>query len=752
MNKRRLALAGTAALLALALALSPFTPTSWRSLGGPEPKPASTLGILGSVRTSVSLYFVKNALPPSSGGTRPWWPQLREGEQLVVVGRDRRPEDDWNYLVFDGHVETVPGPYAPRRSRWVRPAAAGAPVAGGLVARPPGAPDREIPVPLKHTDVQAHVSGYVGTVEVRQSFENPFAEKIEAEYVFPLPDDAAVTDFVMTVGERRIRGIIRPREEARQIYQEARAQGYTATLLDQERANVFTQKVANLEPGKAVDVNLTYFHCLPYVDGWYEFVFPMVVGPRYNPPSTTDGIGAVARGCEGASVQATEVSYLPPGARTGHDIALRVDVDAGVPIEEVRCPTHAILDERPAPERATVRLAPLDTVPNRDFVLRFKVAGRSLKARLLTHRDERGGFFSLLLYPPEDLASIEPSPNEMIFVLDCSGSMAGAPIAKAKQAIARALKRLRPVDTFQLVQFSTTASQLGPAPLAATRANVRRGLEYLEALQGEGGTQMIEGIRAALDFPHDPERFRTVSFWTDGYIGNEADIFAEVERKLGASRLFSFGIGSSVNRELLDGLARLGRGAAAYVGLDEGSAEQVDAFYARVCRPALTDLRIDWGGLQVTDLSPGRLPDLFVGRHAVLTGRFTGSGKADVRVLGRSGGETKVITLPVDLDSASAVHPGIAAVWARTRIRELEDALATGREAAAGERIRKLALEHGLASTFTSFVAVDTLAATAGPCDVVVRVPVPMPEGVNFFMTASMADNPFTMAPEPRPR
>jgi len=544
------------------------------------------------------------------------------------------------------------------------------PGCGAMLARLPEE-EKEIPLPLKHTDVQGQISGYIATVVVTQEFHNPYDEKIEAVYVFPLPQNAAINEFIMTIGERRIRGIIREREEAERIYQQARQQGYVASLLTQERPNIFTQKVANIEPGREIDVNIKYFNTLAYVDGWYEFVFPMVVGPRFNPPGYTEGVGAVARGKAGISGQKTEVQYLAPGERSGHDISLAVDVDAGVPIEELVCTSHVITNSSATPERRTVNLSALDSIPNKDFVLRYKVAGRLVKSALVTHRDERNGFFTLMLYPPENLNYLERAPVEMIFVLDCSGSMSGKPIAKAKDAIRRALKKLGPDDTFQVIRFSNNASQLGPAPIQATPENIRKGLQYVESLHGSGGTMMIEGIKAALDFEHDPHRFRLVSFMTDGYIGNEIEILAAVHQKLGESRIFSFGVGSSVNRFLLDRMAKLGKGAVAYIGLDDSAGQVVDLFYERISHPALTDISIDWGNMQVEGTYPSRIPDLFVGRPIIVTGRFSGQGTTNVYVTGEVGDMVQEITIPVDLEDSAATHSGIACVWARKKIEDL---------------------------------------------------------------------------------
>ncbi len=632
-------------------------------------------------------------------------------EELWVIERDAPPAADGPVQVQDD----TPG-------------------SGSLIARGDSV-EKEIPCPLEHTHVQARITGYIGTIEVTQRFKNPFAEKIEAVYVFPLSHDSAVNEFVMTVGDRRIRGIIREREEAKRIYEEARSQGYVASLLTQERPNIFTQKVANIEPGKSIDVNITYIETMTWANGGYEFSFPMVVGPRFNPPGTTDGVGAVPRREDRTSGQATEVSYLRPGERTGHDIMLAVDLEAGVEIEDMETPSHAVHVERVSPTRAAIVLDRKDTIPNKDFVLRWKVAGGAIKTALFTHRDQRGGYFTLMLFPPKSLLDLPRQPMELVFVLDCSGSMSGEPLAKAKTAIRHAIEKLGPDDTFQIIRFSEDASALGPKPIAATPENVRKGLAFLQSLSSEGGTMMIEGIKAALDFPHDPRRLRVVSFMTDGHIGNEQEIFTETARRLGDARLFSFGVGSSVNRYLLDGLARMGRGAVAYVGLHEEAGRAVDGFYEAISHPALTDVRVDWGGMGATEVFPARAQDLLVGRPVVLTGRFTGTGKATIRLTGMAGGERHETALDVDLDDAGATHAGIASIWARMEIKDLAFRASAGEDDGAAERIKAVALEYGLMSAYTAFVAVDSLTRTEGDHGTTVTVPVPMPEGVRYETT-----------------
>lgn len=597
--------------------------------------------------------------------------------------------------------------------------------------------DKNVPLPLKRTDVKAQISLYVAAVEVVQRYHNPYDEKIEAVYSFPLPEDAAVREFVLTVGDRRIRGIIREREEAKQIYLEARRQGVVASLLTQERPNVFTQSVANIEPGKSIDVRIAYVHALrPTAQAAYEFVFPMVVGPRFNPPGHTDGIAPVALGTGGTSGQKTEIQYLRPDEISAHDIALEVALDAGVPIEELASPSHVIRTERPDATRARVTLSPHDRIPNKDFILRYRVAAKEPKAALAAFRDGTGGYFTLVVQPPAAIADIPRSPREMVFVLDVSGSMSGQPIAAAKRALERCLKRLDPDDTFQIVLFADSASFMGPLPVPATPENVRLGLRYAESSTSGGGTMMLDGIVAALGAPNPAGRRRIVAFMTDGLIGNDPEILSEVKRRIGSARVFSFGVGSAPNRHLLEGLARIGRGLSAYVGLDDSGDLAADGLFRRIEHPAMTDLRIDWDRMVVSEVHPDPLPDLFVGQPVVLVGRFKGEGAATVTIRGRVGGRPVEMTIPVNLGDPGLRHQALASVWARSKIESLRDELAS---APAGNElrseIRKLALQHGLMSEFTSFVAVDSLTATGGAHGTTVPVAVPVPAGLRYETT-----------------
>lgn len=617
------------------------------------------------------------------------------------------------------------------------------PGSGALVTSVDG---KDVPVPLAHTAVEASVRGYISSVTLTQQFQNPFDEKIEAVYVFPLPRDAAVNEFIMTIGERRIRGIVREREEAKKIYEAARQRGHTASLLSQTRPNVFTQKVANIEPGNRIDVTIRYLGALEYYDGWYEFVFPMVVGPRYNPPGHVDGVGAVARNGGGSSRQATEVSYLRPEERSGHDISVKLDIDAGVAIESIASPSHDVAFERPSDRTARVTLGAAqpsrpgqsDLIPNKDLVVRFRVAGKQLKSRLMAHRGERDGYFTMMIYPPADLDDVGRVPLDVVFVLDCSGSMSGTPLNQSKACVEHALSLLGRDDTFQIIRFSESASGLGTRPLRATDRNLGRALGYLDSLNSGGGTKMIEGIRAALSFPRQEGRQRVVAFLTDGYIGNETEIFREIDAGLDDARIFSFGVGSSVNRHLLAGLAHFGRGAVAFVGPREDPVPFVDHFFRRVSRPALEKIEIDWGGLEVHDVFPPRPADLFVGRAVLLTGRFRGE-TTGVTIRGRAGGQPLELRVEVDASSDdpgdASSHTGIPFVWARRQIQFLARQLARKDSDELRGEILRVALEHGIVSAETSFVAVDALHRSAGDPGRATPVPVRVPDGVRYDTT-----------------
>jgi Ca-activated chloride channel family protein len=597
--------------------------------------------------------------------------------------------------------------------------------------------------PLKHTDVKASVSGFLARVVVTQQFGNPSTEKIEAVYTFPLPQNAAVDDMTIIVGSRTVRGQIKRREEAQAIYDAARAAGHVAGLLDQERPNIFTQSVANIMPGEQVTVKISYLETLRYTDGSYEFVFPMVVGPRYIPGTPTGKSGG---GWAPDTNKVPDASRItPPVAadpetatprRAGHDISLSVLLEAGVTIEDLKSILHEVIIDTLSPHSAAIRLKDQNEIPNKDFILRYKVAGGTIKDSVLAYRGDEGGFFALVLQPPDRVRVQDVTPKELIFVLDSSGSMSGFPIEKAKETMRLALQSLYPRDTFNLMTFSGDTRILFPEPVPATTENLQKAEQFLGRQAGSGGTEMMKAIRAALD-PSDAQgHVRIVCFMTDGYVGNDLEIIAEVQKHPNA-RVFAFGIGNSVNRFLLDQMALQGRGEVEYVSLTEDGSAAARRFHERVRNPLLTDVAINWGGLPVTDVYPKRIPDLFSARPIVICGRYARAGQGVVRLSGNMSGGPFSRDLPVSLPDRESNNNVLAKLWARTRIDDLMSQDFSGAQrgdmqAGLREDITQLGLKFGLMTQYTSFVAVEEMTITEGGKPRRIEVPVEMPDGVSY--------------------
>ncbi len=585
--------------------------------------------------------------------------------------------------------------------------------------------------PLKHTSVKADASGFLARVTVTQEFENNFAQPIEAVYAFPLPNNAAVDNLTMLVGTRTVRGKIMRREEARKTYETAKTEGKTASLLDQERPNIFTQSVANILPNEKITVIISYVETLKYEDGAYEFVFPMTVAPRYVPNSVKTG-------------DAQKIS--PPIAKTraGHDISIEVNLNAGVPVEEIRSRSHELQTVNLSATSASIKLKNETEIPNRDFVLRYDVSGKRIEDAVLTHRDARGGFFTMILQPPDRFITEDVTPKEIVFVLDTSGSMSGFPIEKAKEAMRLSLENLYPNDTFNLITFAGDTSILFDEPVPATQANLERAKAFLESRSGAGGTEMMTAIKAALEPSDANDHIRIVCFMTDGEVGNDLEIISEVQKHKNA-RVFSFGIGSSVNRFLLDKIAEEGRGEAEYVSLEDDGSKAAKRFYERVRTPLLTDVSIDWNGLPVADVYPNRISDLFSAKPVVVFGRYTKGASGTIKLKGKVGGQDLVREIVVTFPETESRNDVLATLWARTRIDDLMKQDYKGvqdgnTKPEVQNTITNIGLEYRLLTQFTSFVAVEEIIKTQGGQPIKVEVPVELPQGMNRETTLGEDD------------
>jgi Ca-activated chloride channel family protein len=602
-----------------------------------------------------------------------------------------------------------------------------------------------IAFPLKHTNVIAKIAGNLSRVEVTQSFENPFTTTLEAVYIFPLPDEAAVDEMLIKIGDRTIKGKIKKREEAQQIYEQAKQEGRTAGLLEQERDNIFTQSLANIKPGEQIDVIIRYSDSLKFTGGNYEFVFPMVVGPRYIPgvaiedPSVAGGsaVAPMSQNQDTDLVPDTSrlnAPILPEGMRSRHDINVTVEIDAGVPILGINSPSHQ-LQIGHSGQKAQITLTEGDTIPNKDLILRYQVAGKQTQTTVLTQSDERGGHFAVYLIPALEYATDQIVPKDVVFLIDTSGSQQGMPLMQCQELMRRFIQGLNPADTFSIIDFANTTQQLSAVPLANTPQNRAQALQYINQLRADGGTELLRGIKAVLNFPvTDVGRLRTVVLLTDGYIGNENQILAEVQQHLKpGNRLHSFGAGSSVNRFLLNRIAELGRGISRIIRHDEAVEPVVQQFFTQINNPVLTNIQVSWQGKgERLIIYPTFFPDLFAEQPLVLFGKKPDSNSGVLKIQGSAAGGTPY-QQGFNLNFESGGNPTVAQLWGRSRIKALMNQMVQGDTKAGVEAVTETALTYQLLSQYTAFVAVsDDVRVNPSQASVSVQVPVEMPEAVGY--------------------
>lgn len=595
--------------------------------------------------------------------------------------------------------------------------------------------------PLKHTDVKVDISGFIARVKVTQTFYNPYDDKIEAVYVFPLSNTGAVDSMTMLVGDRRIIGQIKKRADARAIYEAALRQGVTASLLEQERPNIFTQSVGNIKPKQAVEVEITYIDVLKYDLGSYEFHFPMVVAPRYMPGAAT---GQNGTGWSPDTDKVPDASRISPpvlkqGQRNGHDISLTLALDAGVPIQGIHTSSHKSNITPVGDAGAKVMLLPEDSIPNKDFILRYKVAGKQPEMAILAHKPAEGdGYFMLMLQPCVDPELLASPPREMVFLIDKSGSMDGQPTAKVKEIMRACFKRSRPDDTVQVIAFSDTASALFDKPVPASPENIARCLNYTDSLQGGGGTEMMNGIKLAFDPALDPKRDRVVVLVTDAEVGNDDEIINAVAKKANSHlRVWTFGVGNAPNRHLIDNVAKRGGGKAAVIDLNTDPDQMVGEAMSRIYKAQLEKITIDWGGVNVYDVLPRKVPDLWAGAPVILFGKYAEGAAGTVTINGMADGKPLSFSQDVSLPySDYANHDVLPQVWARQKIDDLTAMMAGDSDDPIVDEITQVALDYHLMSQYTSMVAVDEseIGKQTEPATPPRRiaVAVPMPDGMSY--------------------
>ena len=591
-------------------------------------------------------------------------------------------------------------------------------------------------VPLLHTDVAVDVRGLVAAATVTQQYANSSAQPIEAIYVFPLPHDAAVYDMEIRIGDRLIRSSIREREEAIHVYEAAKAEGKHAALMEQERPNIFTMSVANIMPGDRIDVRLRYVEPLRWEDGRLRLVVPTVVGPRYIPG--TQAAGHAGKGWAADTNDVADASRITPpvrnpDSRSGHDISLTVDLDTGFDTGSIKSISHVVNVRRLEDGRQRVELASGATLPNKDFVLEVQeaVSKTPTTALFLSPASDSGETHFLLAALPPTVQSGERMPVEMLYMIDVSGSMAGTSIEQARGALLQALDRLRPSDRFGILEFSSGYHEFAPEPLPATQENLDAARNYVRHLEANGGTEMLPALLHLMKKPQIPGYLRHIILLTDGDLGNEEQIFSALRSDLGDARLYTVAIGSAPNFFLATKMAQFGRGTFTHIADINEIREQMGRLFESIESPVLTDVKLTFTGVDVDQVYPERIPDLFLHQPLLIFGRISKGSTGTVHLTGRAGNQAYETSIVFDASKAT-FHPGITTLWARQRVEDLMDHWRHSDEKGQSE-IRSSVIAHAiryrLVTRFTSLVAVEEVVVNTSGHSTKAPVPTELPAG-----------------------
>ncbi len=633
-------------------------------------------------------------------------------------------------------IETEPEA-APYNAQTVRPGEVGA---GSLLLRTPQ-PGRYMPAPTLATDVQMQISGMIARVRVSQRFENPGNTWTEGIYVFPLPENAAVDRMRMRIGERVVEGRIKEREEARRAYDRAKQSGRRATLVEQERPNIFSTSVANIGPDDAIHVEIEYQQSLRYLSGEFSLRFPMVVAPRYIPgqlvlhEESLSGFRGTGWSADTGPVpDASRITppVLHPGKGAINPVTLTISLEAGFPLARIESLNHAILAEDDSAGKTDIRFVNGSEPADRDFVLSWSPhVGDAPRAALFTEDIAGETYAMLMVMPPEAVQTQALIRREVIFVIDTSGSMGGASIRQAKGALKFAIDRLRDGDRFNVIEFSSSTRLLFRSPRPASYLSREQALNWVAALDAGGGTEMRPALEAALDQDSETRGVRQIVFLTDGSVGNEDALFKLIHQRLGGSRLFTVGIGSAPNTHFMRRAATFGRGAFTYIGSVSEVGERMEALFQKLESPVMQDLKIRWPeNAGAVEVFPARLPDLYAGEPLIVTARLPRKGN-EVEIEGARASESWRVRIPL---AGGSKQSGVAVLFARNKIASLMQGATRGADPAViRQAVIEVALEHHLVSKYTSLVAVDTIAARPDDMQAVTRaVPVNLPAGWEY--------------------
>lgn len=577
--------------------------------------------------------------------------------------------------------------------------------------------------PLKETKVSSQINGVIADTYVTQTYTNEGKTPINAKYIFPASTKASVHGMTMQIGNRLITARIKEKEEAREEFEEAKSQGKSASLLEQQRPNVFSMDVANVMPNDTVVIELHYTEMVVSTEGSYQFVFPTVTGPRYTSSPEDPGKD---------DNQWVSTPYLKEGKTPSGRYDIAVSLSTGVPVTDITCRSHSIKIDKSSASAARITLEdPKDFAGDRDFILDYKLTGQDVNCGLLLDQGEEENFFMLMIQPPKRYDPEDIPPREYIFLMDVSGSMYGFPLDTAKGLIKDLVTSLRDTDTFNLILFSGASSRMSPVSVPATAENIQRAVELIDRQEGGGGTEMAPALRDALAIPKTEGTSRSIITITDGYISGEKEIFGIISQNLADTDFFSFGIGDSVNRYLIDGIAKVGLGESFVVTDDKDALDTAKRFCTYIQAPLLTDIQVSYNGFEVYDVEPAALPTLFAQRPIVLFGKWRGEPGGSIQVTGRSGNRDYVQDIQVSQASIGS-NPGISYLWARTMVENLTD-YNTGLEEddSIKKEVTQLGLKYSMMTPYTSFVAVMEEVRNPDGAGRDVDQPLPLPQGVS---------------------
>lgn len=590
--------------------------------------------------------------------------------------------------------------------------------------------------PLKKTSVTADIHGMIANILVVQTYANEGTNPINASYVFPASTKVTVHGMQMQIGNQIVKAQIKEKEEAKQDFEEAKSEGKSASLLSEQRSNVFSMNVANILPGDEVNIELHYTELLAPTEGTYQFVFPTVVGPRYVSPVTDD--------C-GNREEWTQTPYLPEGTAPVGEYDIHVNLSAAVPITTLSSSSHKINTTWNADTNVQISLTnPSDYAGNRDFILDYKLTNEEISSGVMLNTGEKENFFMLMVQPPERYELTDIPPREYIFVLDTSGSMSGYPLDTAKELIKTLVSDLRETDTFNLILFSGESYQMASKSLHATQKNITRAIELIDKQEGTGGTELAPALKNAIALPATDENVsRNIVIITDGYIYGEQEIFEIINANLNKINFFSFGIGSSVNRYLIEGIAATGQGEPFIVTDPEQASETAKQFRTYIESPVLTDIQVEFDGFDAYDVEPAALPTLFSQKPIVLLGKWRGEAKGTIHITGKtgSGAYAQDILVTPTAPSGAVMVDGetLSYLWAQKRVERLTDYGLTKDNPAVQKEVTQIGLAYNMLTPYTSFIAVLDTVRNTNQESKNVKQPQSLPYGVSNFAIGGYA-------------